>query len=97
VLLRLWPSPVVRLGRAAALGFRDGAAAGLRALEPLTGDPALATYPYLSATRADLLRRLEAWDEAEAAYEEAIALSGNDVERAFLTDRLAEVRGHLAR
>ena len=94
VLLGLWPSPVVALGRAAALGFRDGPRAGLDALEPLLADPSVATYPYVSATRADLLRRLGAWAEAAAAYEEALTLTGNDVERAFLTSRLAEARAN---
>jgi RNA polymerase sigma-70 factor (ECF subfamily) len=92
VLLRLWPSPVVERGRAAAVAFRDGPEAGLQALEPLLADPTVSTYPYLSSTRADLLRRLEAWDDAELAYEEALTLSENDVERAFPLARLAEVR-----
>jgi RNA polymerase sigma-70 factor (ECF subfamily) len=94
VLLGLWPSPVVALGRAAALGFRDGPRAGLAALEPLLADPAVATYPYVSAARADLLRRLGAWTEAATAYEEALTLTANDVERAFLASRLAEARAN---
>ncbi|MHA3836169.1 RNA polymerase sigma factor [Terrabacter sp. AAH1] len=94
VLLDLWPSPVVALARAAALGFRDGPRAGLAALEPLLADPSVATYPYVSATRADLLRRLGAWPEAATAYEEALTLTGNDVERAFLVSRLAEARAN---
>jgi RNA polymerase sigma factor (sigma-70 family) len=92
VLLRLWPSPVVELNRAVAVGFRDGPAAGLDALTPLLADPALATYGYLSAVRADFLRRLHRWAEAADAYEEALALTDNEVERAFLTGRLEEVR-----
>ena len=28
----------------------------------------LETYPYLHSARADLLRRLERWSEADAAY-----------------------------
>ncbi len=92
VLLRLWPSPVVELNRAIAVGFRDGPAAGLDALSPLLADPALATYGYLSAARADFLRRLDRWAEAADAYEEALALTDNEVERAFLTERLREVR-----
>ncbi|MFM6850479.1 MAG: RNA polymerase sigma factor [Terrabacter sp.] len=94
VLLGLWPSPVVALGRAVALGFRDGPRAGLAALDPLLVDPTVATYPYVSATRADLLRRLGAWTEAATAYEEALTLTGNDVERAFLASRLAEARAN---
>jgi RNA polymerase sigma factor (sigma-70 family) len=91
LLLRRWPSPVVRLNRAAAIGERDGPRAGLDALTPLMSDPALATYPYLSATRADFLRRLHRRDEAAEAYEEAIALTDNDQERQFLVRRLAEL------
>ncbi|MET7880235.1 sigma-70 family RNA polymerase sigma factor [Micromonospora profundi] len=95
VLRSLWPSPVVDLNRAVALGMRDGPEAGLAALEPLLDMPAMATYGYLSAARADFLRRLQRWAEAETAYEEALALTGNEVERAFLTERLEEIRGHL--
>jgi RNA polymerase sigma-70 factor, ECF subfamily len=91
VLLRLWPSPVVELNRAVAIGLRDGPAAGLAALEPLRAEPALATYGYLSAARADFLRRLGHRAEAVEAYREALVLTGNDVERAFLAGRLAEI------
>jgi RNA polymerase sigma factor (sigma-70 family) len=96
VLLRLWPgSPVVALNRAAAIGLRDGPQAGLDALAPLLDDPNLATYGYLSAARADFLRRLSRWAEAAEAYQEALTLTGNDVERAFLVERLGEVRSRL--
>ncbi|UWZ59534.1 RNA polymerase sigma factor [Dactylosporangium aurantiacum] len=91
VLLDLWPSPVVALNRAVAVGLRDGPAAGLAELAPLLDEPALAGYAYLSAARADFLRRLGRLPEAAAAYEEALALTGNDAERAFLAGRLAEV------
>jgi RNA polymerase sigma-70 factor (ECF subfamily) len=95
VLLARWPSPVVELNRAVAVGLRDGPRAGLAALAPLLDEPALATYGYLSAARADFLRLLSRWAEAAAAYEEALALTDNDVERAFLTGRLDEVRANL--
>ncbi|SNY57660.1 RNA polymerase sigma factor [Paractinoplanes atraurantiacus] len=90
VLLRLCPgSPVIALNRAVAVGFRDGPAAGLAATEPLLSEPSLATYPYLSATRADFLRRLGREAEAAAAYQEALALTGNEIERAFLEVRVS--------
>ncbi|MFD6987710.1 hypothetical protein [Streptomyces sp. NPDC059943] len=41
----------------------------------------------------DLLRRLGRTADAALAYERAIALSDNDAERAFLTDRLTATRG----
>ncbi len=96
VLLQLWQgSPVVQLNRAAAIGMRDGPQAGLDALDPLLDEPTLATYPYLSATRADFLARLSRWPDAAVAYEEALMLCDNEVERAFLADRLAQMRRYL--
>jgi len=92
VLRVLWSSPVVELNRAVAIGMRDGPAAGLDALAPLLAEPALATYGYLSAARADFLRRLGRLIEAAEAYEEALTLTDNEVERAFLAGRLSEVR-----
>ncbi|MFD0820879.1 RNA polymerase sigma factor, partial [Micromonospora zhanjiangensis] len=91
VLRDRWPSPLVDLNRAVALGRRDGPPAGLDALEPLLAEPALAAYGYLSAARADFLRRLDRRAEAAQAYREALLLTDNSVERAFLTTRLAEV------
>ncbi len=90
VLWRLWPSPVVELNRAVAIGMRDGAQAGLDALAPLLDVPSLSIYGYLSAARADFLRQLGRWEEAARAYEEALVLTNNEVERAFLLRRLDE-------
>jgi len=53
------------------------------------GGRTLATYHYLPATQADLLRRLGRHQAAAAAYRSALALVENDVERAFLEHRLA--------
>ena len=89
------PRSVVELNRGVAIGLRDGPQAGLDVLTPLLADPALATYGYLSSARADFLRQLRQWRPAAAAYEEALTLTGNDVERAFLTERLTEVQTHL--
>jgi RNA polymerase sigma-70 factor (ECF subfamily) len=90
LLLASWPSPVVALNRAAAVAFADGPAIGLAVLDSqdLT---ALSGYHYLPAARADLLRRLGRFTEAAEEYRSAIALVGNDSERAFLLGRLAEV------
>ena len=89
-LLRVWPSPVVALNRAVAVSFVSGPAAALELVIALDADPHLAAYPYLPATRADLLRRLGRPAEAAAAYREALALTGNEAERAFLAARIAE-------
>jgi RNA polymerase sigma-70 factor (ECF subfamily) len=89
VLVQLWPSPVVALNRAIAVGLADGPGAGLTALDAVAGNPQLAGYSYLSAARADFLRRLGRPDEARTSYEEALLLTENAIERDFLTTRLS--------
>jgi RNA polymerase sigma-70 factor (ECF subfamily) len=91
LLMRSWPSPVVALNRAVAVGFAAGPAAGLAALDELAASPELAGYGYLAASRADLLRRLGRTGEARLAYSEALLLTGNDVEREFLAARLDQL------
>ena len=93
LLMELWPSPVVALNRAVAIGLAAGPDAGLAALDVLATEPVLATYSYLASARADFLRRLGRTGEARVAYEEALLLCENVVERAFLVDRLSEVDG----
>ena len=89
LLQRHWPTPVVALNRAVALGMALGPQAGLDALLPLGSEPTLVGYPYLAAARADFLRRLDRTDEARTAYEEALLLTTNTVERDFLAGRLS--------
>ena len=48
-------------------------------------------YPLLHAARADLLRRAGCVPEARAAYVEAIGLTRNDTERAYLEGRLRSI------
>jgi RNA polymerase sigma-70 factor, ECF subfamily len=91
LLLAVWRSPVVALNRAVAVAMVEGPAAGLAALDAVADDPHLATYPYLAATRADLLRRLGRSHDAAQAYQDALALAANAAEKDFLTRRLAEV------
>ena len=93
LLARIWPSPVVALNRAVALGLADGPAAGLAALDELAGEPQLVGYPYLPAARADFHRRLGDRRSARTAYTEALALTANEVERGFLEVRLRELGG----
>ena len=87
-LLRVWPSDVVRLNRAVAVAMVDGPAAGLAEVEALERAGRLAGYRYLASTRADLLRRLGRHAEAADAYREALRLTDNAAERAFLEGRL---------
>ena len=92
-LARLSPSPVVELGRATAVRFAAGPEAGVELLEPLLGNPALERYQPLHAAHAELLRRARDPAAAVSAYERAIALSTNAVERAELERRLETLKG----
>jgi RNA polymerase sigma-70 factor (ECF subfamily) len=89
-LLRTWPSPVVALNRAIAVSMADGPGVALSEVEALEADERLAGYRYLPAAKADMLRRLGRRREAAAAYRDALALTGNAAERAFLEARLAD-------
>ena len=88
-LARLNPSPVIELNRAVAVGLADGPVAGLELLEPLLGDPALERYQPLHAAHAELLGRSGDAGAAARAYERAIALTANAVERTELERRLS--------
>jgi RNA polymerase sigma-70 factor (ECF subfamily) len=85
-LRRLDPSPIVRLNRAIAVAELDGPQVALAEVDGLPLDG----YHAFHATRAELLRRLGRRDEARAAYDRAIALSGNTAETAYLTRRRDE-------
>jgi RNA polymerase sigma-70 factor (ECF subfamily) len=91
-LQRMIPSPVVELNLAVAVAMREGPATGLAALDGLVSTGALDDYSYFHAARADLLRRLDRWSEAATAYQRALDLTANVPERAFLADRLDDVR-----
>ncbi|WP_067900748.1 RNA polymerase sigma factor [Nocardia vaccinii] len=91
VLIQVWPSPVVALNRAVAVGMAEGPAAGLTALAELATEPQLAGYGYLPAARAHFLAELGRTREARLAYDEALLLTENAAERAFLTARAAEL------
>jgi RNA polymerase sigma-70 factor (ECF subfamily) len=90
-LTQIWPSPVVALNRAIAIGEARGPQAGLAALDQLAAEPQLAGYHYLPAARADFLRRLHRTEEARLAYQEARLLADNPVEQDFLSRRLSEL------
>ncbi len=82
-------SPVVRLNRAVAVAEADGPLAGLALLDGLE----LPGSHRLPAVRAELLTRAGRYDEARRAFDEALALCGNDVERRHLAARRSDLEG----
>lgn len=86
-LVRLLPTPVVRLNRAVAVGRARGPGAGLALVDELAADPALRDYHLLPGVRGDLLARLGRYGEARLEFERAAGLTANTAERAFLRRR----------
>jgi len=92
-LERTHPSPVVALNRAAAVAMAEGPDEGLELIEELVAGGRLDSYFPLHTARADLLRRAERRAEALQAYQSALALATNEVERGFVQRRLRELDG----
>ena len=86
-LERMTPSPIVSLNRAVAIGFADGPAAGLAALDALPRET-LGEYHHYHVARADALGRLGRTSEARAAYHAALERTQNAAERAHLQSKL---------
>lgn len=86
-LLALTRSPVVAINRALAIAEIEGAGAALQSLQDLAGDARLAEYQPYWATRAELLAKAAAYDEAHRAYDIAIGLEHDPSIRRFLQQR----------
>ena len=91
-LMRITSSAIVALNHAAAVAMAEGFERGLKLIEAADANGALQNYYLFHASRADLLRRLSRFDEATAAYETALSLTTNRVERNYIRRRLAELR-----
>ncbi len=91
ILLRIEPTPVVELNRAAAVAMADGPPAGLALIDEILARGDLAEYYLAHSARADLCRRLGRRADAIAAYQRALTLTKQEPERRFLMRRLAEL------
>lgn len=91
VLLKLAPSPVIEINRAAAIAELKGAQTALEVLGEIAADPRVAEYQPYWATRADLLARLGAKEEASQAYQLAIGLERDPAVRRFLQKRNSQL------
>ena len=87
-LLELNPSPIIALNRAVAIAMSRGFEEGLKRIDALGESGELDGYYLFHAARADLLRRLQRRPEAAQSYQRALELATNEIERAFLKERL---------
>ena len=90
-LARADGSPVVSLNHAVAVAMSEGAEKGLALIDELGSSGELDSYHLYHAARADLLRRAGIRDGAVGAYERALSLTSNAVERRYLRRRIAEM------
>lgn len=88
-LFNMTGSPVVAINRAIAISETRGPAAGLAALDALTGDRRLYEYQPYWAARAGLLASIGDTEAAEEAYRMAIGLEDDPAVRRFLQARQA--------
>jgi RNA polymerase sigma-70 factor (ECF subfamily) len=88
-LLAVLPTPVVALNRAVAVSEVEGPEVALAQVDVLD----LTGYQPFHVTRAELLRRLGRAGEAIAAYDRALTLTGNAVEREHLLTRRRTLPG----
>ncbi|HVL52144.1 MAG TPA: RNA polymerase sigma factor, partial [Actinomycetota bacterium] len=90
------PSPVVRLNRSVAVSMTGRNEEALAIVDELLADGGLAGYRYLHLSRGEFLARLDRYEEALAAYGNAVRLSENQVDRSFAGKKLAELQQRLA-
>lgn len=91
-LSALVPGPVVRLNRAAALSMTDGGLEpALAEIDRIAEGGGLGRSHLVASTRADVLRRLGRTAEARGEFLAAAELAGNELERAWLEQRAAEL------
>ena len=88
-LAELYPTAVVKLNRAVAVGMAFGPQSGLEQVDALLAEPALSAYHLLPSVRGDLLEKLERFAEARAEFERAAALAHNARDRELLLTRAA--------
>jgi len=86
-LARSYPSPVVELNRAVAVGMAEGPAAALALVDALAAGGALERYQWLPSVRGDLLEKLGRRAEAGAEFARAAQMASNARERELLEER----------
>jgi predicted RNA polymerase sigma factor len=85
VLSYVWPSPVVQLNRAVAVGYAHGPGPALDIVDALD----LPNYPLVPAVRGDLLARLGRTAEARQEFQRAATMTRNARECSLFQARAA--------
>ena len=84
-------SPVVDLNRAVAVAMAQGPTTALPIVDQLLATGAMPGSHLLPSVRGELLTRLGRYDEARVELEHAVALCGNERERAVLRRKITDI------
>jgi RNA polymerase sigma factor (sigma-70 family) len=90
MLMQIAPSPIVALNRAIALAQRDGAEAGLKAIDAIPDRDRLERYPFYHAAKGELELRRANDRFAREQFERAMTLARNPAEKRFYQTRLTQ-------
>jgi predicted RNA polymerase sigma factor len=93
-LSRITGSPIVELNRAVAVAMASGPEAGLRVLDTIADEPALAEYHLLPSVHGDLLEKAGRVDEAAEQFARAASMTRNEREREVLIARRDQLRSN---
>jgi RNA polymerase sigma-70 factor (ECF subfamily) len=91
MLLEMRATPIIALNHAVAIAMARGLGEGLALIEGLEASGELNDYYLMWSAKADLLRRLQRYSDAAAAYRHALEVVSNNADRRFLERRLQEV------
>jgi RNA polymerase sigma-70 factor (ECF subfamily) len=90
-LIAMDSSPIIALNRAVAIFKRDGAEAGLLAIEPLKANKKLQSYFLFHATLGEFLAEAQQPGAAIGSFEMALRHANTEPEKRFITKRMGEV------
>jgi len=91
LLHSMHPTAVVRVNHAIAISHADSAESALALLKTIESDPSMKHYQPFFAARADLNLRQGNKSAARKDFKKAIALSDNEVQTAYLENRLNSI------
>lgn len=91
LLMRINPSPIVKLNRAVAIAMNDGHSEGLKLIDAILDKGELNNYHLIYAARAELYRRLGKIDEARTSFKQALSLAQQEPEKRFIEKRIMEL------
>lgn len=95
-LLAIYDTPVVRMNRAIAIGFAEGAPAAIRELERIREEGGLARYYLLHASLGEFHLRTADYRSARAHFEKAAGMCRSVKEKEFLQRRISRCEAESA-